>query len=273
MKKYLSIFVDFLFSAHLVYRHRICYTMNTEESGVSFVEKLLIAVMSDALSGVLVQKLHNDYILTVCHDGESAYKILREETYDILILDLNLPLLDGITLLKRLDSLRPKMIIAITNLCSDYALQSAKELGVWHILLKPCRTEAIISHISRMVDWHKENYVDRNPQRRTAILLRYLEIPEHRDGFRYLQTGIPLYVNDPTQSITKDLYPAIARLHGSKNDKAVEKAIREVVEYSWNRRNVLKWKVYFPRHAHRPTNKQFFSRLAQMLSEEELPLY
>lgn len=235
------------------------------------MEKMLIAVMSDTLSGVLVQKLHNDYTLTVCHDGESAYKILREDTHDILILDLNLPLLDGIALLKRLGELRPKMIVALTTLCSDYVLQTAMELGVWQILLKPCRTEAIISHISRMVDWHAENYTDRNPQRRTAIHLRHLEFPEHRDGFQYLQTGIPLYINDPTQSITKDLYPAIAHLHGNDNHKAVEKAIREVVEYSWKRRNVLKWKAYFPRHTKRPTNKQFFSRLAQMLSEEELP--
>lgn len=237
------------------------------------MEKMLIAVMSDALSGVLVQKLHNDYRITVCHDGESAYNILREETYDILILDLNLPILDGLTVLERLDSLRPEMIIAITTLCSDYVLQTAMELGVWHILLKPCRVEAILMHVARMVDWHREQHTGENPQRRAAIYLRYLEIPEHRDGFKYLQAGIPLYADDPAQPIVKSLYPAIASLYNGTNASCVEHAIREVLEYSWKRRNILKWKIYFPTFSQCPTNKQFFVHMARILKEDNLPQY
>lgn len=237
------------------------------------MEKMLIAVMSETLSGVLVQKLHNDYTITVCHDGESAYKILQKESFGILVLDLNLPLLDGLTVLEKLDSLRPKMIIAITNLCSDYALQSAKDLGVWHILLKPFRAEALLSHISHMEDWYKEHHGHQDPQRRAAIYLRYLEIPEHRDGFRYLQVGIPLYADDPAQPMVKCLYPAIASLFENTNGKCVEHAIRDALEYGWKRRNVGKWKTYFPNFPKCPTNKQFFARMARILTEEELPQY
>ncbi|HET8667534.1 MAG TPA: response regulator transcription factor, partial [Terriglobales bacterium] len=53
------------------------------------------------------------YAVDVAGDGEQAHVLARECNYDLLVLDLNLPKLDGLTLLKDLRPQKPSLPVLV----------------------------------------------------------------------------------------------------------------------------------------------------------------
>ena len=63
--------------------------------------KLLLAEDERALSNVLVTILkHNNYSVDAVYNGQEALDYLDTEMYDALILDIMMPKIDGLTVLK-----------------------------------------------------------------------------------------------------------------------------------------------------------------------------
>ncbi len=65
------------------------------------MRKLLIADCSEDYRTALANALTDHYHVLCCRTGTEALDILRRENPDILVLDLMLPELDGLTLLER----------------------------------------------------------------------------------------------------------------------------------------------------------------------------
>lgn len=102
-------------------------------------------------------------------------------------------------------------------------------------------------------------------------LLRELGIPVHRIGYRQLCMAIPLYSQDVTQSITKELYPSIASQFGYSDWHPVERAIRSAICVAWERRDPNLWNRYFPGYSKVPSNKIFILELADHINKTPLP--
>ena len=65
--------------------------------------RILIVEDDPVLSDGLLKSLRrNDFAVDVAHDGEEADHILAVQTYDLVILDLGLPRIDGFEVLRRL---------------------------------------------------------------------------------------------------------------------------------------------------------------------------
>ena len=92
-----------------------------------------------------------------------------------------------------------------------------------------------------------------------------LNIPQARKGFQYLCIGIQLFAQDPEQSLTKELYPAIAKALGYGSAAQVERSIRTAILSAWQQRNASAWDQYFPGTSSVPTNKHFLCAIAQMI--------
>jgi two-component system response regulator LytT len=90
-------------------------------------------------------ELLTDYILNIpelklggiARDGVEAFKKLSENTYDLLFMDINLPVISGIEVLEKLESI-PYVIF--TTAYDQYAIK-AFEMGVVDYLLKPFSSE------------------------------------------------------------------------------------------------------------------------------------
>jgi DNA-binding LytR/AlgR family response regulator len=78
--------------------------------------------------------------------GIQALEILNRETVDLLFLDIQMPILSGINLIKTLDTL-PSIIL--TTAYSDYAVE-AFELKVDDYLLKPYSFERLLKSIQKI---------------------------------------------------------------------------------------------------------------------------
>lgn len=232
--------------------------------------KVLIADSSEDFRCALADTLHSIYHIRTTADGNQAMQLLRSFLPDILIVDLMLPGLDGITLLQHSaeSGIRP-MVLATTRYISDYTLDAAERLGVGYIMVKPCSVSAVAARVSDLSQRLKTP-VFTHPDPRTLVsnaLLR-LGISTKLRGYAYLREAVLLMARDPQQSITKELYPAVAAQFGATAVQ-LERSIRSAIHTAWSQLDSQIWQMYFPANDSglipRPTNAAFISRLADLL--------
>ncbi|MBQ2786066.1 MAG: response regulator [Oscillospiraceae bacterium] len=232
--------------------------------------KILIADTAEDFCGALEDALCGIYHIRTVADGPQALLQLRSFLPDILVLDLMLPGLDGITLLqKAAETGICPTVLATTRYISDYMLDAAGLLGVGYIMVKPCDISAVVSRIADLSQRLKPSAFAA-PDARTLIsntLLR-LGVSTKLRGYGYLRECILLMAQDPRQSVTKELYPAAAFRLGATAVQ-IERSIRSAVNTAWSRQDRNIWQLYFPADQTglipRPTNARFISRLADML--------
>lgn len=77
-------------------------------------------------------------------DGQEGFEMLKRGGYDVVLLDLIMPELDGVTVLRKLHDNPPgkpnKHIIVLTNLDFQPTLEEAMELGAESYLIKSAHT-------------------------------------------------------------------------------------------------------------------------------------
>ena len=119
----------------------------------------------------------------------------------------------------------------------------------------------ILQHIMRLrreLGWHSEKLLV------CAILLE-LRMNTKQPGFEYLCSAIAMYRENPSQLITKELYPAVARICRSHVEPcAVERAIRFAIDATYRNRDTELWALYFGGDG-KPSNTEFISRLARLI--------
>lgn len=80
-----------------------------------------------------------NYSVTKTYDGLEAYNVIKENSFDLMILDIQLPELDGFSLLKKLKDENincPKTLI-VSAFAMDKDKQKAKALGCDNYITKP----------------------------------------------------------------------------------------------------------------------------------------
>ena len=83
----------------------------------------------------------------IVHDGNEALAALEEEAFDVVLMDLHMPVLDGLKatrqLIKRHEGKDRPRIIALTADNSKNEKQVAMEAGMDEFLLKPIKIEKL----------------------------------------------------------------------------------------------------------------------------------
>lgn len=244
------------------------------------MRKLLIADASEEFRLALAELLRGNYMVRLCQDGNQTLEVLQSMKPDILVLDLLLPGLDGISLLQKVAEagLQP-VVLATTAFSNDYVVDSLARLGVGYVMVKPCDIHAVTARIADLHQHLKPPVVTR-PDPRTVVsnMLLSLNVPTKLKGYACLREGVLELVRDPAQQVTKELYPKVAKLYGG-NGPQVERLIRTAIDAAWKKRDERVWRLYFQPGPdgclERPTNATFISALAERvimgcLAEEEM---
>ena len=92
-----------------------------------------------------VKKIPYLNLVDACSSPLSAIEILRKETIDLLFLDIQMPEITGISLLK---ALHKKPMVILTTAYSEYALEGY-ELEIIDYLLKPITFERFLRAVER----------------------------------------------------------------------------------------------------------------------------
>lgn len=233
--------------------------------------------MREALSG-------EDKIKTVdeAANGAEALQLLSEHSYDVMITDIVMPVMDGYILMEEMRRLAlkklPKVIVATALAREDFVMR-AVELGAAFYIIKPFDPENLMGHIRKMTGEEKKSSLILNGgsvskpralDERLSSLFLTVGIPAHIKGYQYLRTGIKLVVENPDlmNRITKGLYPSIAAQYGTSASK-VERAIRHAIEVAWSRGRIENLNSIFGCRVcsvgDKPTNGEFIAMIAERL--------
>ena len=109
------------------------------------------------------------YTADRCYDGEDAYERLSVEHYDLVILDLNLPGMDGLELLRRIRTERPELRVLILSARAqmrDKVL--GLDLGADDYLTKPFALEELEARVRTLL---RREFVQRDTRIQVGELI------------------------------------------------------------------------------------------------------
>ena len=101
-------------------------------------KRILVVEDEKPLSHALKLKLsHEGYDITIAGDGEEGLQLAAAEKFDLILIDIIMPKMDGFTMLSRLkESGNPTTIIVLSNLGQQEDIEKAKALGVTDYMVK-----------------------------------------------------------------------------------------------------------------------------------------
>ncbi|BFM17160.1 hypothetical protein R50073_33430 [Maricurvus nonylphenolicus] len=121
--------------------------MTTENDPLFLAESKTILVVDDSEDSVsILLELLSDYDLLVALDGESALEMLIEEQVDLVLLDIQMPGIDGYETCRRLKS-QPDIadipVVFITAETTAEAIDKAYEMGAVDYISKPFKPREV----------------------------------------------------------------------------------------------------------------------------------
>lgn len=234
------------------------------------MDRVLIVHSSQVYASTLARRLGHDFDVRICTDGFLAPAMLDAFTPEILILHTAMPRKDSLSILQQMPY-KPRVILVTTNHLDNRQERRLLALGVQQILLMPSVSSVVLCLQSLLSDLQQDSLY--TTEQLAMMHLHILNFQTHLDGYHQLCVGLPMALQNPRQTLTKQLYPAIARELEVSDWRAVEHSIRKAICNAWQQRDDVVWSKYFPPDTHGkipcPSNKQFISRLAQMLQQEQ----
>jgi DNA-binding NtrC family response regulator len=92
--------------------------------------------------------INRGYIVTPVNSGDAAIRVMEENDFDVVVLDLKMPGMDGLTTLKEIKKLGllTETLILTGHGSIDSALEAIK-LGAYDYLTKPCEIDELVAKI------------------------------------------------------------------------------------------------------------------------------
>lgn len=120
--------------------------------------KILIADDEPDVLSAMARKIEREgYAVIKAADGEEAWTRIQSDSPDIVILDLTMPKMDGLAVLKNLrenppspDKWQPVIIVSARGELQD--MQKGFSMEADHYITKPCKMEDVIKGIRLMAN-------------------------------------------------------------------------------------------------------------------------
>lgn len=262
------------------------------------MEKLNVAIADDneKMVEILGRMIEEDKDLTLvgkAHNGEEICNIIKEREPDVVVLDIIMPKMDGLTVMENCqhDHMLKKTpaFIVVSAVGQERITEDAFSLGAEYYMLKPFDNQVLLNRIKNLkrrgdrrsrenirpsvVREETAAYGTRNLETDVTNIIHEIGVPAHIKGYQYLRDAIILAVNDieMLNSITKVLYPTIAKKHQTTPSR-VERAIRHAIEVAWSRGKMDTIDALFGYTVStgkgKPTNSEFIALIADKIRLE-----
>lgn len=220
------------------------------------------------------------FCLTRPKDGGILLDAIKDEAPDAVILDMSMPNLDAIELMKRLNrTLQKKPVFIVTSPCDNaFAQRQAMQAGAAYYLIRPFDPKILGDRINSLLGY---DFLDnpapvpaanREISRDVVVteMIHQLGVPAHIKGYHYLRSAILHCIEDSEmlECVTKLLYPTVASEFQTTPSR-VERAIRHAIEIAWDRGDIETLNSYFGFTVNtgkgKPTNSEFIALIADRI--------
>jgi DNA-binding response OmpR family regulator len=118
-------------------------------------DKKRILVVDDeySLRSTLTAQLKEQgYSVSAAEDGDVAIKMLRSQSFDLILLDLKMPHVDGYEVLKFVKHKHPKTkVMVLTGFADLKNALDSRGLGADHFIAKPFERKDLLSAVQRLL--------------------------------------------------------------------------------------------------------------------------
>ena len=249
--------------------------------------RVMAADANEEFVALLRHALENEEdmeLVGVAQDGLEALSMVAEKKPDVLIMDLVLPKLDGMSVLQRLSGAPhlPATLI-VSAFFNDKMISSVVELGAWYYIPKPCDIGALMTRIRQSARAREREAIPAEPhvqeleyrdvdlEAMVTEVIHEIGVPAHIKGYQYLREAIIITIRnmDAINAVTKVLYPSVAARFGTTPSR-VERAIRHAIEVAWDRGDIETLQKFFGYTVSnikgKPTNSEFIAMIADCLN-------
>lgn len=118
------------------------------------IKKVLIAEDSSVIQNLLKRILeYQNFEITAVKNGEQVIKTLEKDDFDIVLLDINMPVMDGMESVKTIRNMSDKKkakipVVAITGNARNYSEEEFKEAGFNEVLIKPLNFDNLVKIVN-----------------------------------------------------------------------------------------------------------------------------
>ena len=231
-------------------------------------------------------------------NGKDAIDMIKDTQPDVVLLDLVMPQMDGITVVenikKKTSMLKNRAFIILSAVGGEQMTEEAFQAGANYFLMKPFDKDILVNKIRRIgkrpvrpvpgkvleaplkaatpeeAAMNREEYMKEHLETDITKMLHELGIPAHIKGYQYLRDAISMVVRDREmmEAVTKILYPEIAKKNYTSSSR-VERAIRHAIEVAWGRGSLEVIDELFgytiSTGKGKPTNSEFIALIADKI--------
>lgn len=121
-------------------------------------KRVLIAEDSSVIQNLARKILEfQNYDITAVKNGEQVLQILEKEDFSILLLDINMPIMDGMECVRRVRALPDQQkaaipVVAITGNAKNYTEEEFKTAGFNDVLVKPLNFDRLVEVVNQLTD-------------------------------------------------------------------------------------------------------------------------
>lgn len=114
--------------------------------------KILTVDNDEALLRLLSSELTNEgYTVTTANDGEEAVNLIQSMKFDLVFLDINMPIMNGFDVLKFIKAKYPFIkVVILTGYCDVVTALKSKKLRADDFLGKPYDITELFTAIERL---------------------------------------------------------------------------------------------------------------------------
>ncbi len=235
----------------------------------------------------IVKKDSEIRIVGKANNGEDVYHMIKEKEPDVVLLDLIMPKLDGLSVMERINQdqtikKHPKFIV-ISAIGQEGITEDAFNLGAHYYIMKPFDNDMVLNRVKSIKNCTSSKQIKAAAEKNSVFnlsienlegevtdMIHEVGVPAHIKGYHYLRDAILMVIEDPDMlnSITKILYPTIAKRNQTTPSR-VERAIRHAIEVAWSRGNMEIINSLFSYTVStgkgKPTNSEFIALIADKI--------
>lgn len=206
------------------------------------------------------QKIPDMRLNTMTNTGKEALNIINNYKIDIILLDLGLPDLSGLEILKKLSNERINtyensiIVVSGNNLLINKAILNP---CVYSYISKPYGLEKMISEIESLCKYKEQKNISNKLKKEISFHLNTLGYNPSHSGTRYLADSIyEIYIRKDIfqENLKKDIYPILSNRY-NKTINNIKCSITKATKVMCIQCNENIFKEYF-KYYNTPTVKE-----------------